>query len=122
MHHQGMGKRAAHQDSASFWCAGFLHSQANWTTTLITANVTSMIDPKTLDELAERLAGSLPGGIQILHDDLKKNLHANLQAGLGKLDLVTREEFDVQAAVLARTRAKLTQLEKQLDELEKRLA
>ncbi len=93
----------------------------NWTTPLITANVTFMIDPKTLDELASRLAGSLPGGMQILHEDLKKNLHANLQAGLAKLDLVTREEFDVQSAVLARTREKLTRLEGQLDELEKRL-
>ncbi|MEN8178523.1 MAG: accessory factor UbiK family protein [Pseudomonadota bacterium] len=81
-----------------------------------------MIDPKTLDELASRLAGSLPGGMQILHDDLKKNLRANLDAGLAKLDLVTREEFDVQAAVLERTREKLTQLEAQLAELEKKLA
>ena len=79
-----------------------------------------MIDPKTLDDLASRLAGSLPGGMQILHDDLKKNLRANLEAGLARLDLVTREEFDVQSAVLARTREKLTQLETTLGELEKR--
>ena len=96
-------------------------TQPSWTTPPITANVSFMIDPKTLDELASRLAGSLPGGMQILHEDLKKNLHANLQAGLAKLDLVTREEFDVQSAVLARTREKLTRLERQLDELEKRL-
>lgn len=79
-----------------------------------------MIDPKTLDELASRLAGSLPGGMQILQDDLKKNLRANLEAGLAKLDLVTREEFDVQSAVLARTREKLTRLEALVDVLEKR--
>ncbi len=79
-----------------------------------------MIDPKTLDDLASRLAGSLPGGMQILQDDLKKNLRANLEAALAKLNLVTREEFDVQSAVLARTREKLTQLETQVDELEKR--
>ena len=54
------------------------------------------------------------------HDDLKKNLRANLEAGLARLDLVTREEFDVQSAVLARTREKLTLLETKLDELEKR--
>ena len=76
-----------------------------------------MIDPKTLDELASRLAGSLPGGMQLLHDDLKRNLRANLEAGLAKLDLVTREEFDVQSAVLARTREKLTRLERQVEEL-----
>jgi BMFP domain-containing protein YqiC len=77
-----------------------------------------MIDPKTLDDLAGRLAGSLPGGLQILQDDLKKNLRVNLEAALAKLDLVTREEFEVQSAVLARTRQKLTQLEDQLRELE----
>ena len=80
-----------------------------------------MIDPKLLDDLAERLAGSVPGGIQILQDDLKKNLRASLEAGLAKLDLVTREEFDVQSAVLARTREKLQLLEAQLEELEKKL-
>ena len=95
--------------------------QTLWTTHHNTANVCVMIDPKTLDELAGRLAGSLPGGLQILTEDLKKNLRANLEAGLAKLDLVTREEFDVQTAVLERTREKLTRLERQLTELEQRL-
>lgn len=81
-----------------------------------------MIDAKTLDDMASRLAGSLPGGIQILQEDLKKNLRASLEAMLAKLDLVTREEFDIQTAVLARTREKLTQLETQVGELEKRLS
>jgi BMFP domain-containing protein YqiC len=80
-----------------------------------------MIDPKTLDDLAGRLASSLPTGLQLLQDDLKKNLRANLEAGLAKLDLVTREEFDVQAAVLARTREKLARLEAQVQALEQRL-
>ena len=80
-----------------------------------------MIDPKMLDELAERLAGSLPGGLQILQEDLKKNLRANLEAGLARLNLVTREEFEVQSAVLARTREKLQALETQLAGLEKAL-
>lgn len=87
----------------------------------MTANVSSMIDPKTLDDLASRLAGSLPGGMQILQDDLKKNLRVNLEAGLAKLDLVTREEFDVQSAVLERTREKLTKLETQVAALEQKL-
>jgi BMFP domain-containing protein YqiC len=77
-----------------------------------------MIDPKMLDELAERLAGTLPGGVEILQEDLKKNLRAILESGLAKLDLVTREEFEVQAAVLGRTREKLEQLETALKELE----
>ncbi|RDH81813.1 MAG: hypothetical protein DIZ77_12575 [endosymbiont of Seepiophila jonesi] len=77
-----------------------------------------MLDPKLIDDLADRLSGSVPGGIQILQDDLKKNLRATLEAGLAKLDLVTREEFDVQSAVLIRTREKLDRLEAILRELE----
>ncbi|MGD8932677.1 MAG: accessory factor UbiK family protein [Chromatiales bacterium] len=80
-----------------------------------------MIDPKTFDDLAGRLASSLPASFQLLQDDLKKNLRANLEAGLAKLDLVTREEFDVQAAVLARTRQKLARLEARVQELEQKL-
>jgi len=53
--------------------------------------------------------------------DLEKNLRANLSAFFSKLDLVTREEFDIQAKVLERTREKLTRLEVQLAELEKNL-
>lgn len=77
-----------------------------------------MLDPKQLDDLAQRLAGSLPKGLQMLHEDLHKNLRAALEAGLAKLDLATRAELDVQAAVLARTRAKLTALEARIAELE----
>lgn len=78
-----------------------------------------MIDPKLLDELAQRLAGNLPAGLQLLQEDLRRNLRAGLEAGLSHLDLVTREEFDVQAAVLARTRNKLEALERQVAELER---
>ncbi len=66
-----------------------------------------MIDPKHLDDLAQRLADSVPSGLRILQDDVKHNLRGTLEAGLSRLDLVTREEFDVQAAVLARTRERL---------------
>ena len=54
--------------------------------------------------------------------DLEKNLKAGVTSMLGKLDMVSREEFDVQTEVLARTRAKLEQLEARLAELEKRRA
>lgn len=77
-----------------------------------------MLDPKHLDDLTRRLAGSLPKGLQALQEDINRNLRAALEAGLGKLDLVTREEFDVQAAVLARTREKLERLESQITALE----
>ena len=77
-----------------------------------------MLDPKHLDNLTRRLANSLPKGLQALQEDINRNMRAGLEAGLAKLDLVTREEFDVQAAVLARTRQKLEALERQVAELE----
>ena len=81
-----------------------------------------MLDPKHLDDLAQRLAGSLPKGLQALQSDINRNLRATVEAALAKLDLVTREEFDVQAAVLARTREKLAALEARVAELERQTA
>jgi BMFP domain-containing protein YqiC len=77
-------------------------------------------DPRLIDELARRLAGSVPDGLVALRRDLEQNFKGVLQAGLAKLDLVTREEFDVQAAVLRRTREKLADLERRLGDLEGR--
>jgi BMFP domain-containing protein YqiC len=81
----------------------------------------TVIDPKILDNLASRLAASLPPGIQELKQDAEKNFRAILQATFAKLDLVTREEFDVQSEVLNRTRAKQQELERQIMHLETRL-
>ena len=75
-------------------------------------------DPRLIDDLARRLAGSVPEGMLALRRDLEQNFKSVLQAGLAKFDLVTREEFDVQTAVLRRTREKLTELEERLRELE----
>jgi BMFP domain-containing protein YqiC len=80
-----------------------------------------MLDPKHIDDLTRRLAGSLPKGLQALQEDIQRNLRAALEAGLSKLDLVTREELDVQTAVLARTREKVARLEIQVAELEARI-
>ncbi|MFN7211580.1 MAG: ubiquinone biosynthesis accessory factor UbiK [Lysobacteraceae bacterium] len=77
-----------------------------------------MIDLKALDDLARRLAESLPPGLGHARADLETHLRATLQAGLAKFDLVTREEFDVQAAVLRRTREKLEALERRVAALE----
>jgi ubiquinone biosynthesis accessory factor UbiK len=76
-----------------------------------------MIDD-SIEKLAKKLAESLPQGLRSVRDDLEKNFLAVLRSGLGKLDLVTREEFDVQEAVLARTREKLQALEARLRSLE----
>jgi BMFP domain-containing protein YqiC len=79
-----------------------------------------MIDPRQLDDLARKLADGLPSGLRVLRTDLERSLRATLAAGLAKLDLVTREEFDVQSAVLSRTRQKVERLEAQVAALESR--
>lgn len=76
------------------------------------------IDPKIFDDLARKLADSVPAGVKELQSDLERNFHAILQSSFNKLNLVTREEFEVQSALLARTRTKLDELEKQVAELE----
>ena len=77
------------------------------------------MDPKFIDDLARRLAASVPESLAALRRDLEANFRSVLQAGLARLDLVTRAEFDVQAGVLERTRSKLEALEARLAELEK---
>ena len=80
-------------------------------------NTPRMIDLAQLDELARRLSNLVPPGLRDGREELQQNFKSVLQAGLGKLDLVTREEFDVQRAVLARTRERLEAIERQLAEL-----
>ena len=80
-----------------------------------------MIDPKILDNLANRLAATLPPGIKEIKQDAEKNFRAILQGAFAKLNLVTRDEFDVQSAVLNRANAKVQELEQQVRELEMRL-
>jgi len=79
-----------------------------------------MIDLKAIDELARRVSEMVPPGMREAGDELQANVKATLQAGLAKLDLVTREEFEVQRAVLLRTREKLDALERSLAALEAR--
>ena len=74
---------------------------------------------ETIEKLAGKLAESVPEGLRSMRDDLEKNFRGVLQTGISKLDLVTREEFEVQEAVLARTREKLERLEARLEEIEK---
>jgi len=77
-------------------------------------------DPRLIDELARRLAGSVPESVLAVRRDLEQNFKGVLRSQLAQLDLVTREEFDVQATVLKRTRDKLAALEQRLAELETR--
>jgi len=73
----------------------------------------------SIENLARKLAESVPEGLRSMRDDLETNFRGVLQSGISKLDLVTREEFEVQEAVLARTREKLDRLEAKLEEIEK---
>jgi len=74
---------------------------------------------ESIESLARKLAESLPQGLKSMRDDMEQNFRSVLSSGLSKLDLVSREEFDVQQAVLARTRQKLEALDARLDALER---
>lgn len=76
-----------------------------------------MIDIKTIEKIAATLSEQLPAGLLELKNDTEKNLKTILQQQFSTLDLVTREEFDTQTAVLAKTREKLERLEKIISEL-----
>ncbi|HSN51368.1 MAG TPA: accessory factor UbiK family protein [Woeseiaceae bacterium] len=78
----------------------------------------TLMNDNSIEGLAKKLADSLPGGLRTMREDLEQNFRSILQGGLSRLDLVTREEFEVQEAVLARTREKLEALEKQVAEME----
>ena len=69
---------------------------------------------ESIENLAEKLAAAVPEGLRSIREDLEHNFRAVLRSSLSKLDLVTREEFEVQEAVLARTREKLEELEAKL--------
>lgn len=81
-----------------------------------------MFDTKTIDEMANKLAGVIPPALHTIKDDLEKTFRAVLQSALGKMDLVTREEFEVQKLVLAKTRTNLEALEKRVEALEASVA
>ncbi len=80
--------------------------------------VIAMLDPKLFDDISRRVADNLPPGLQALQDDLQRNLRNGIESALGRLNLVTREEFEIQQAVLLRTREKLKALEARVAELE----
>jgi BMFP domain-containing protein YqiC len=81
----------------------------------------SFLNSTSLDDLARRLADAVPESVRSFGRDLEGNFKAVLQAQLSRLDLVSRQEFDVQAALLARTQATLAALEARLKELEAKL-
>jgi BMFP domain-containing protein YqiC len=80
-----------------------------------------MKKPDFLIELNKKLCDALPPSLQTIKKDVEKNFHSVLQATFNKLDLVTRDEFDAQTKVLARTRKKVETLEMEIKKLEQLL-
>lgn len=76
-----------------------------------------MFDPKQFDDLAKKLFAALPSSLQNIEKDIQQKFKEVLQSAFSHMDLVTREEFDVQTKVLARTREKLDQIQTQVEEL-----
>lgn len=77
-----------------------------------------MLDAKKIEEIAQAFTNALPSGFTALQTDIEKNIRAAMMATFAKLDLVTREEFDIQTQVLHRTREKLDALAQRVAELE----
>ena len=79
------------------------------------------MDKKFIDDLAKKLHDAVPEELHQLKNDMEKNFHAILQGTFNRMDLVTRDEYDTQVKVLARTRAKVEELEAKVEALEKEL-
>ncbi|MBL1321232.1 MAG: accessory factor UbiK family protein [Methylophaga sp.] len=79
-----------------------------------------MLDTKKIEEVIQTISDAMPSGLTGLQADVEKNVRAAMSSTFAKLDLVTREEFDVQTQVLHRTREKLEALEKIVSELEQK--
>lgn len=81
-----------------------------------------MLNPSQLESVAKKIAEIIPDGFGEMPSSVQSQIKSVLANAFDKMDLVTREEFDIQTAVLAKTRSKLEILEKQVAELEKHLA
>lgn len=79
------------------------------------------MDPNILDEFSRRLTAALPSGLTTLQNDLEKNIRAAADGVMTKMNLVSRQEFEIQEKVLQRTREKLEMLEKLVADLEKKI-
>ena len=78
----------------------------------------SDMNNESVENIARKLAEAVPEGLRSMREDLEQSFRSVLRASLSKLDLVTREEFEVQEAVLAKTREKLGKLEAEVRKLE----
>jgi BMFP domain-containing protein YqiC len=81
-----------------------------------------MFNPQKLEEIAKQLSDAMPEGVKSFGNEVDRKIKQVLQAQLGKLDMVSREEFDVQTHVLLRTREKLNEMEEKFSQLEAKLS
>lgn len=81
-----------------------------------------MINAKKLEEIAQQVTDSIPPGLKNLANDFEDKTKTVIQRKLAELDVVSREEFDVQTQVLLKTRSQIAELEKKIGELEAKLA
>lgn len=81
-----------------------------------------MINAKKIEEIAKQVTDSIPPGLKNMANDFEDKTKTVLQRKLSQLDVVSREEFDVQTQVLIRTREKLAALEKKMAELEEKIS
>ncbi len=79
-----------------------------------------MINPNRIDQIVDNIRQLLPSDSEHLYRELNEKIKTIIQSGLKDMELVTREEFDVQAKLLAKTRAKLDELQAQLEQLEQK--
>ena len=79
-----------------------------------------MITNQTINEITQKISALLPDSFKVVQDDIEKNIRAVIESSFSKMNLVSREEFDVQSALLARSLEKLQQHEEQIAELEKK--
>lgn len=81
-----------------------------------------MFNPQKLEEIAKQVSDAMPEGVKSFGNEIDRKIKQVLQSQLGKLDMVSREEFDVQTHVLLRTREKLNAMEEKLTQLEAKLS
>lgn len=105
-----------HYGKASLYPVG-LYDVFCYTGRILSYRDVMMLQPKQIEELAKKLYTSLPKTVHILEEDIKQQFKEILQTAFTQLDLVTREEFDVQVKVLARSREKVDALEKTVNQL-----
>jgi len=86
--------------------------------TLTEKRVIAMIDTKFIDDTVKRISEAMPSGARRLQEDVEKNVRAVLGSTLSRLDLVNRDEFEIQKGVLARSREKIESLERRVADLE----